>query len=95
MSRKYDIPIGKKKSSRESGTCSMIRFAPPEKKICFTYHLLLVSIPTLIKQQIVNNTPIGNSMKPYVTRQSLGKTFFFIRILSKNKDFFLDRYSSG
>ena len=34
---------------------------------------VLVSIPTLIKQQIASNTSIGMSMKAYVTRQSMGK----------------------
>lgn len=27
----------------------------------------------LIKEQIASKTPIGTSMKPYVTRQSMGK----------------------
>lgn len=33
---------------------------------------ILVSIPTLIRQQIVNKTPAGISMKPYLTRKALG-----------------------
>jgi hypothetical protein len=37
---------------------------------------ILVSIPTLIKQEIVNKTALGTSMKPYVTRQALGKVIF-------------------
>ncbi|UJR14152.1 hypothetical protein I4U23_001147 [Adineta vaga] len=35
------------------------------------YDIPIVSIPTLIKQQIANKTSIGNSMKSYVTQQSL------------------------
>ncbi|CAF3834049.1 unnamed protein product [Adineta steineri] len=35
------------------------------------YDIPIVSIPTLIKQQIANQTPMGVSMKPYVTRQTL------------------------
>ena len=37
------------------------------------FFLSSVSIPTLIKQEIENKTPLGASMKPYITRQSLGK----------------------
>ncbi|CAM4770181.1 unnamed protein product [Rotaria magnacalcarata] len=35
------------------------------------YDIPIVSIPTLIKQQIVNKTPAGVSMKQYVARQAL------------------------
>jgi len=40
------------------------------------YLLSLVSIPTLLKQQIVNKTPIGMSVQPYLARQTLGEEFF-------------------
>ncbi|CAF1204132.1 unnamed protein product [Adineta ricciae] len=40
-------------------------------KISQKYDIPLISIPTLIKQQIANKTSIGNTMKPYVARQSL------------------------
>ena len=36
----------------------------------------LVSIPKLIKQEIVSNTPLGASMKAYVNRQAMGMRFF-------------------
>jgi hypothetical protein len=45
----------------------------------------------LIKQQIADKTPIGTSMKPYVTRQSLGKRL--ISIENNRKEIFFD--SSG
>jgi adenylate kinase len=65
ISRKYDIPIGKRR--RRKKRIDHIRNS-----------LVSVSIPMLIKQQIADKTPIGASMKPYVTRQSLGKRLILI-----------------
>ncbi len=75
IARKYDIPIGKKQQRIDHIRDSLV----------------LVSIPMLIKQQIADKTPIGTSMKPYVTRQSLGKRL--ISIENNRKEIFFD--SSG
>jgi hypothetical protein len=40
------------------------------------YLLSLVSIPTLLKQQIVNKTPIGVNVQPYLARQTLGEEIY-------------------
>ncbi|CAF2576932.1 unnamed protein product [Rotaria sp. Silwood2] len=45
------------------------------------YDIPIVSIPTLIKQQIVNKTPAGISMKPYVTRESLVPDSLLMQII--------------
>ncbi|CAF4837645.1 unnamed protein product, partial [Rotaria sp. Silwood2] len=45
------------------------------------YDIPIVSIPTLIKQQIVNKTPAGISMKPYVSRESLVPDSLLMQII--------------
>ncbi|CAF5097061.1 unnamed protein product, partial [Rotaria sp. Silwood1] len=45
------------------------------------YDIPIVSIPTLIKQQIVNKTPAGISMKPYVSRESLVPDSILMQII--------------
>ena len=68
VARKYDIPIGR--------TCTQRRHVG-ENGSCS----LLVSISTLIKQQILSKTPAGLSMKPYVARQALGESICVIALL--------------
>ncbi|CAF0804531.1 unnamed protein product [Didymodactylos carnosus] len=45
------------------------------------YDIPIVSIPTLIKQQVVNKTAVGNAMKPYVERQTFVPDSLLLQII--------------